>query len=276
MFTKRRSTPTTGSVIDGSSRFGRHRRARRRRIWGALGLVAALIAFVLTGVFSPIMSVRDIRVEGVHHLPAETVKAALADLGEKPLALVTNDDIGTRLAGMIQVQSYDFRLEPPSTLVVEITERERLGVIPSAGGFAVVDGAGVTLEQVPAQPPELPRFELPDNTVTSPGFTAAAAVAAALPDDVKAQVDAIRASSLDAVELSLRDGDTVVWGSAEQSTRKAEVLAALRALAGSDILSYDVSSPDAPVTRTTPAEPPAAPQPAPSSNPAPPAPPAQP
>lgn len=264
-----------GTVIDGSARFARHRRRRRRQLIAGLSIIAALIAFVSVGVFSPLLSVREIRVEGTQRLPAESVQAALADLGDKPLALVTNADIGERLDGMIEVQSYDFRLEPPSTLVVEITERERLGAVNVPGGYAIVDGAGVTLEQTPTAPQDVPRFELEDSTPNSPGFQAAAAVTSALPDELRAQVESVQASSLDAVTLKLRDGDTVVWGSAEYSARKAEVFATLRLLTGPEIVSYDVTSPDAPVTRTSPVEQPGATNP-PTPAPGPAAPPAQP
>lgn len=265
-----------GTVIDGSARFARHRRRRRRKFIAGLTILAALIAFVAVGVFSPLLSVREIRVEGTQRLPVESVQTALADLGDKPLALVTNVDIGSRLDGMIEVQSYDFRLEPPSTLVVEITERERLGAVNVPGGYAIVDGAGVTLEQVPTAPQDVPRFELEDSTSTSPGFQAAAAVTSALPDELLAQVESVQASSLDAVTLNLRDGDTVVWGSAEDSARKAEVFATLRQLTGSEIISYDVTSPDAPVTRTSPVEQPGATNSSASSPAAPPAEPAPP
>lgn len=278
----RRERAADGTVIDGSARFARHRRRRRRQLIAALSILAALIAFVAVGVFSPFLSVREVRVEGTQRLPVESVQAALADLGDKPLALVTNADIGERLDGMVEVQSYDFRLEPPSTLVVEVTERERLGAVNVPAGYAIVDGAGVTLEQVPTAPQDVPRFELEDNTPSSPGFQAAAAVTGALPDDLRAQVESVQARSLDGVTLKLRDGDTVVWGSAEHSARKAEVFATLRQLTGPEIVSYDVTSPDAPVTRTSPVEQPGAtnpPSPAPDSatspaQPAPPAPPA--
>ena len=49
-----------------------------------------------------------------------------------------------------------------------------------------------------------------------------------------------------AASLELRDGRTVVWGSAEESGAKAEVLAALLEQPGA---TYDVSVPSQPTIR---------------------------
>ena len=48
------------------------------------------------------------------------------------------------------------RTVPPSTLVVQIVEREPLGVVATAGGFDVVDAAGIVLESVTTRPEGVP------------------------------------------------------------------------------------------------------------------------
>lgn len=232
-------------------RFTAHRRRARRRLWIGLGAVAALVAFVAAGLFTPIMSVREIAVEGVERLPAATVERALDDLRGRPLALVTEAEVGQRLGGLVEVQSYSVRSEPPSRLVVEIVERRPVGALKLADRYEVYDAAGVLLELAQAPPAEVPLLELGGEGVGSGPFAAASSVMLALPAGLRAEVGTIQAASLDNVTLVLRDGDTVKWGSAEASARKAEVLATLRQVGGEAVRSYDVSSPDSPVTRTS-------------------------
>ena len=74
----------------------------------------------------------------------------------------------------------------------------------------------------------------------------AAAVVSALPDDLAPRVDHVSVATVDQIELALRDGRTVVWGSAEDSAQKAEVL---EVLLGQEASVYDVSVPSNPTTR---------------------------
>jgi cell division protein FtsQ len=75
----------------------------------------------------------------------------------------------------------------------------------------------------------------------------AAVVVAALPDDLAARVDHVTVETVDQVTLVLRDGRQVLWGSAEESALKAEVLAELLAVQKAGV--YDVSVPGSPTTR---------------------------
>ena len=94
-------------------------------------------------------------------------------------------------------------------------------------------------------PPDLPRV-LTSSGASSEALREAAAVVSALPEDLGPRVDHVSVASVDQIELVLRDGRTVVWGSAEESAQKAEVLAVLlEQQAG----TYDVSVPGNPTTR---------------------------
>jgi hypothetical protein len=72
-----------------------------------------------------------------------------------------------------------------------------------------------------------------------------AQVLLALPADLRGQVDTIAALTHDDVTLTLRgSGQRVIWGSADQSAVKAQVLARLIALHGqSGTGTYTVSAP---------------------------------
>lgn len=228
-------------------RFTRRRR-RRRNLWLGIGAIAAfVVVFVAVAVWSPTNAVREVRVVGVERLSEGEVAALLAPLQGRPLAAVGETDVGELLAPVVLVQSYSVQRVPPSTLVVGIVERVPVGIVADAGGWRVLDAVGVELWRQGEAAPDLPVIE--SGGAEGPAFEAAAAVSLALSPEFRSRVATIRAASIDDVVLELRDGVTVVWGSAEQSDRKAQVLAALVQATGGEASHYDVSSPDTPVSR---------------------------
>ena len=76
-----------------------------------------------------------------------------------------------------------------------------------------------------------------------PATRAAVSVLAAIPRQLHAQVVEVTAKTPGDVQLALADGRLVKWGSAENSERKAAVLAPLLTRPGK---TYDVATPDFP------------------------------
>ena len=68
-------------------------------------------------------------------------------------------------------------------------------------------------------------------------------VVASLPAELAVTVDHVEVETIDQISLALRDGRTVVWGSASDSGTKASVLAVLLPQEGQ---VYDVSVPGQP------------------------------
>jgi cell division protein FtsQ len=67
-----------------------------------------------------------------------------------------------------------------------------------------------------------------------------------LPADLRGKIVGVSASTRDDVELVLKSGSKVRWGSSEQGALKAQVLSALlQRRAG----FYDVSAPELPTTQ---------------------------
>lgn len=233
-------------------RFTRRRTARRRGWIIALSSVALLVAFVAVAVFTPLMSVRTIEVAGTTRIDPATVEAALAPLEGRPLAQVSNAEVEALLEEFVLVQSYTVQRTPPSTLVVRLVEREPIGRVEQDGGEVVVDAAGVVLWQVGAEgaPEESSSLPVLDaGALGSEAFLAAGRVSLTLPAEFRAEVARVSASSPEDVVLHLASGVTVTWGSADQSQRKAQVLTSLMAATqDAGVTSYDVSSPDTPVT----------------------------
>lgn len=224
------------------------RSRRRRTTWlVALGTLAALIGFVLAGAYSPLMALRTIEVVGANRVPADQVTAALEDQLGTPLPLVDLAAVREELSRFRLIRSYAVESRPPGTLVVRIVEREPIGVIPSRGGFDLVDAAGVVILSGDEPQAGYPAIAASRG---SPGFAAAAAVVESLPAGIRTQLTTVTAATKDDVTLTLDGGARVVWGSAEESNYKAVVLAAL--MVGhpvGDVDEYDVSSPDSAVLR---------------------------
>ncbi|WP_395243320.1 FtsQ-type POTRA domain-containing protein [Agromyces sp. MMS24-K17] len=223
-------------------------RSRRRRItWGvAIGAVLVVAAGTLAVAYSPLMALREVRVEGTQRIPATDVVDAFSDDLGTPLALVTSADVQQALSGFPLIETYSIETIPPQTIVVRIVERTPVGVIEADGGLELVDAAGVVIDRPAERPEGQPLISA--GPVTSEGFRAAAAVIRNLPADVRAQLVGASAETADDVRLELAGGASVVWGSAEHPQKKADVLAALMRAVPPDTTSYyDISSPDSAV-----------------------------
>ncbi|WP_244961538.1 FtsQ-type POTRA domain-containing protein [Clavibacter zhangzhiyongii] len=227
-------------------RFTQRARRRRAGLLGALGAFLVLALVVGIAVYSPLLALRTVEVEGADRVSPGSIQAALSDQVGTPLPLVDLDRVGDELRAFPLIRSYSTESRPPSTLVIRIVERTPVAVIQSGAGFDLVDPAGVTIERATARPDGYPLIDLPSADFSSPRFQAATAVLIALPSDFLPQVDSIQANTTDDVMLTLRSGKKVLWGSGERSADKAQVLQALVKARG-DVGSYDVSAPDAPV-----------------------------
>ncbi len=227
------------------------KRSRRRRIaWSVvLGSVVALVVVVAVGAYSPLMALREVRVEGASRIPVADVQAAFDDTLGTPLPLIASADVLAALSAFPLIETYSTETIPPGTLVVRIVERVPVGVVDTGSGLELVDAAGVVIER-PAERPEGQPLIVTEDGVAGEGFRAAAAVIRSLPAEVRGQLIGASAETADDVRLELSTGATVVWGSAEESAAKAAVLARLMVAAPPDTVGeYDVSSPASAVTR---------------------------
>lgn len=233
-------------------RFTRRQR-RRQWVWlSVLGFVAVLAGLILVAVFSPLLALREVRVEGTQRLdPAVVVDAIDGQMGV-PLALLDESVIREELGQFTLIRSYTTELAPPGTLIVRIAERTPVGSVVRGAQFDLVDAAGVVIESSATRPDGVPVIQVASGEATSPAFVSATEVIMSLPPEMLAQVDTVSASTRDDVTLQLvGSNQRVEWGSAERSEHKARVLAALVAIhAGDGAGLYDVSAPGSAVFRS--------------------------
>ena len=134
----------------------------------------------------------------------------------------------------------------PHGVLISIEERVPIAVVEIGGRLRGMDADGVVFRDYKKAPPGLPRVETSIGT-TSAALKEAAKVISALPQELSLLVDHVQVTTVDQISLVLKDGRTVVWGSAEESDTKAEVLATLLATVQAQL--YDVSVPSKPTTR---------------------------
>jgi cell division protein FtsQ len=223
------------------------RRARRRRTgWFiSLLLVAAVGGLVALAVFSPLLALRTITVQGTSRLDSAMLEKAVDGQLGTPLALLDYGELTRDLAPFSLIRSYSTEIVPPDTLVIHVAERTPIGAIQGADSFDLVDPAGVTIESSKVRPAGYPLIQVGDGQLNGPGFASMAQVLLALPPALLAKVDTITAQTHDDVTLTLTGSDQrVVWGSSTDSDAKAQVLADLIALhSRSGAGEYDVSAP---------------------------------
>ncbi|MFI7483098.1 cell division protein FtsQ/DivIB [Kocuria sp. M1R5S2] len=227
-------------------------RRRRRRLWAGLGVLAALAGLAAVLFLSPLLAVREVAVRGAQLTDPARVEQALESYEGVPLTRISKAEVRERVGRIPQVRSIEVLLEPPHLLVVELHERVPVAAVEDGGEHVVVDSEGVRLRT--ASSPEdagVPVVTGGPEVLEGERFEAIAAVLAALPESVLAQLRTASAESLSSVELEFADGRRVVWGTAEDSELKAQVLRRLVEARGADsgIATYDVSSPTRPVVR---------------------------
>ena len=206
------------------------RRARNRKIgFAALaGVLATLIGLVFVAVYSPILALRTITVDGTARINAVDVQSAVdAQIGT-PLALLNFDAITKDLTVFPLIRSYVTEIVPPDTLLIHITERAPVGSVKVGEMFNLVDPAGIVLQQSAERIAGIPVLNVVGGDASGTAFSSMVAVLLALPPELLAQVDSVTASTQDDVSLVLTGvGQGVTWGGAEDSARKAKLLGAL-------------------------------------------------
>lgn len=250
-----KADPSAGPPLDKATRRSRKRFARRqwRRRWLAwryLLAVVVVLALVGGGVyavwFSTWLDVEEVEVSGAQTVSAADIrKRSGIDVGE-PLVSVDLDAAERRIGALAVVRSVSVTRQWPDGVLVSIEERTAIAVVEIGDTLRGMDADGVVFSSYKKAPPDLPRVETSIGT-TAQALREAAEVISALPADLKLRVDHVQVTTVDQISLVLKDGRTVVWGSADESATKADVLETL--LATVDAQTYDVSVPSKPTTR---------------------------
>ncbi|MCQ1949747.1 FtsQ-type POTRA domain-containing protein [Arthrobacter sp. zg-Y859] len=244
------SASTDGTVLAFPEPPGRR---RRRAAWITAGSALSVTAlFFALWFFSPMLELKTVVVEGTTLLPREQAEAALEPLKGQTLPTISDADVEGLLKDRPEIEKIEVAAQPPSTLVVTVTERIPVAVLQDGDTHVLIDEEGRRLAVAADRAAvALPLIAGGSEAINASVFPSITAVLAALPPEVLGRLENASAQTLDSVELKLKSGQTVFWGSADANEAKARVLEALLKMEPSDppVQVYDVSTPDRPVTR---------------------------
>jgi cell division protein FtsQ len=224
----------------------RKRQAGKRR---AKRLAIAILVFALAAacvwavLFSDWLRVRKIEVTGNSLCPAETIIAAAdVDLGTA-MARVDLAEVAEQVGAIPMVAHADVTRTWPNTLTITVLERtlviQRLdnGVYEWIASDGVIFNATLDRQDVPVVRSASTEQRL---------MADAATVAQALPPELVSRLVEIQAAGRDTIVIQLDGYVQVIWGSADESELKAQVIVPLLQVGGT---IYDVSAPGFPTVR---------------------------
>lgn len=247
------STPTRRDPSGGDATRTRFERRRRRGAWSrwrwALVALAVGVLVVAGGwlvLFSSVLAVDDVQIEGTSVLSEDQVRDVARVPTGHPLARVDLEVIERRVAAMSEIADVRVSRAWPDAILIDVTERVAIAAVAQGDLLRGLDAEGVVFLDFEEPPEDLPLVELGDEAGAE-AVREAARVVAAMPARTAAEVASIRVATVDEISLELRDGATVLWGSAEDSQAKADVLDALLAQE-LEVGEYDVSVPGRPTT----------------------------
>nr|WP_067699348.1 FtsQ-type POTRA domain-containing protein [Nocardia jejuensis] len=206
---------------------------------GAVALVLVL-ALGLVAYFSPILSVRTVRIDGLVAVPESDVLAAL-DVPEG-LSMMRMDTtaMAEHVAQLPKVRSARVQRVFPSSVRVTVDERVAVLYFDSPEGPHLLDSDSVEFAIEPP-PPGAAKLVTEHPGGADPLTRAAVAVMAAVPLGLRDQVGEVVARSVSDIALELRNGSTVLWGGTNDAQRKAAVVLPLLTQPGK---VFDISSPN--------------------------------
>ena len=224
---------------------------RRRRVRLAVAVaVLALIGLAVAVVRSPVLDVDEVQVAGsLRTTPAEVRKAAAIRQGSAMIDVDTSG-VARRVEARPWVADATVHRSWPSTVEVRVTERRPVAQARSGAGWSVLDRTGRVLTQLDQRDPGLVVVTgvSPGAPGSSVGARAGLVLAGALTARLGAAAGAIEQGS-EGLELDLRDGIAVRFGSVDELDEKLFALDAILAKARRDppIATIDVRVPSAPV-----------------------------
>ncbi len=239
------STTTPGAF---AAALQEKRRQERRRLFlgwgGGAGVLVVVMFLVWLLTFSPVFRVRDVTVSGTELLSKEAVLGAAVVPGNQPMLGLDTNAIAERIRALPPIRDVTVERDFPHTIVIDVVERTQVYQLVDGATFASVDADGVVFTTAGAPTDGVVQAVTADKDPRL--LRDVATVVSNIPDTLLPRVQQVQAKAVDRITLQLDEGDLVVWGSAEQSELKADVLVALLDV---DARLYDVSAPRYPTTK---------------------------
>jgi cell division protein FtsQ len=217
----------------------------RKKLWWILAVAGAVVVSVAIWAvwFSSILSISQVRVipvdqSSLTEIQIKEVQSVSGIAPGEPIARADADSAAIEVATLPWVKSVEVRRGWPDEIVIAVQPRVPIGRVNDSGKDLAVDSLGITFDY--ADTKSLIKID-----AQGEALFAAVAVYESLPVGLKNRVRNVVATSRDNVELALKSGSRVRWGSAEELEFKAQVLEALLSRRAE---MYDVSAPGLPTT----------------------------
>lgn len=207
-------------------------------VWG---VVVFVLGIALAAYFFPLLKVGKIEIQGVVHADQQVIEEASGlAVGENIFRVDTAAAAGA-VAEQPWVEKVNVSRSWPTTVKIEVTEHDPVGVLKDGSEPQVVDEAGrIFLRGVePEGAVPFERMEPED----SAALAAASAAVRALPGDVRGQLERVEAPTAESVVLFFAGDREVFWGSNEHVEAKAE---ATRVVLQREGARWNVSNPAMP------------------------------
>jgi len=210
---------------NGASRFRlrriavRREEGRRRLRWfTVLGLGVAGIILVLLLLTSPLLSVRNVEVEGVVYANPELVASIVDSIDGEPILTVDLDAAEDKLLMIPWVRQARVSMHLPSRVTIEVVERTPIAYFRSVDGFnRVIDRDGRVLDVIEGDPVDFtpiigtgPNLSAGQNTEQP--FLGAAELINALPSELRTRLLRVTVSPEGEVSLALTNDVEVLFG----------------------------------------------------------------
>ncbi|MFH1149623.1 MAG: FtsQ-type POTRA domain-containing protein [Actinomycetota bacterium] len=233
---------------------------RNGLLWVAALAAVAAGGMLALAMFSGACEIDDVRVEGNHFLTRDQVVQisgveAYTNLVTLPVGKLTRD---------LEASSWvaDARIERHllHTVTIRVTERSPIAMLYCGGPTFLVDGRGYVIAGAPDdQLPELPRIyggdmkpPEPGTTIDEPKVVEGLRVMASMPAGIRNLLQLCNPYDGRGQVFVARTGFNIVYGSADQSRLKNEVLEAVLVDVANNnrgIAYVDVRVPDSPVIK---------------------------
>ncbi|MFS3130263.1 cell division protein FtsQ/DivIB [Nocardioides sp. Bht2] len=230
-------------------RFTRRQWARRWRLGRLLAALVALLMVVAVGVwlvaYSSVLGVKRVDVQGNDFVTDAEVRSLVQIDDGEPLARVDIAAVASRIEELPAVKSVDVSRKWPNALLVQVRERDVVAVIQVGQRYRGMDETGTMFRSFARLPKGVPVIRA-TGELSAEVRAEGASVVGALPAKVARRVEYVELRTVDQIDLVLRDGRSVVWGSAEESATKGKVL---EVLLGEEGTTLDVSVPGNPTVK---------------------------
>lgn len=208
----------------------------RRKQQLQMGLIFVIIAGLLASFIwlfsSDLFKIKKVKITGTKHLNDSQIEKAAAVSPKTSLIRVPVKEIEGRLLKNPWIKSVEISRSFPNTLIIEISERKAIALVPVSDGLAAVDCDGLVLEKRP----DIDRVNLPlikdlkvnkvkiGKRIQSSAFSNAISCLGHLEDQLRSSLSIISASSVDKLSLYTKEGIEILYGKAENVEKKNYIL----------------------------------------------------